>query len=73
VFHHRGDQPFAAERLVRQTELGELLFLAAHEISGLHSQRLENPVELGGRRRVFQVVNDLGLDAVLSKQADRLP
>jgi hypothetical protein len=71
VLDHRRDQPLAAERLVRQPELAELLLLAPHELPGFHPQNFEDPFEFGGGWRVFQILDDLGFNAAFAQQADR--
>ena len=73
VLRHRRNQLSAVKGGIGQTELLVLFLLAPHEIAGLHVKSFENRVQLGCGRRILQVLDDLGLDAALAEQADRLP
>lgn len=71
--HHRSNQLFAADPLIRQIELSVLFLFATHEIARLYAERGEHTFQFRRSRRVLQVLDDLGLDAALAEQADRPP
>jgi hypothetical protein len=73
VLDHRFDQLIAAERRILETELFVLFLSLAHELARLHAEGRQGLVELFGRGRVLEILDDLGLGTVLTEQADRLP
>ena len=72
MLDHRRNQVLSRKALVGESELLVLRLLLPHQLAWLHSEHAEDGVDLLCRRRSFQILEDLGLDAMLPEQADRL-
>ena len=73
MFDHRGEELPPRERAVLEVELFVLRFPFSQQLSRLHPEHAQNRVELLLGRRILEIFPDLGLDSVVTKQADRLP